>query len=150
MRGLISLVMFALASLAAPVPKAVKDADSLSGEWEVVERRTGKVAPKGAAGVVWAILGEELTIRPKGANAAPITTAEYKLVRPEKGKKGELDYRLSYPDGKPTIVYRGRFEVDGETMRFCYTTDSTADRPTDFEPREKVVVYTFKRVTDSK
>jgi uncharacterized protein (TIGR03067 family) len=147
---MLSLLLLAAPVFAAPVPKALRDADTLTGEWEVVERRSGKVAPKGAAGVVWSIRGEELTIRPKGANAAPITTARYKLARPEKGKKGELDYHLNYDNGKPSLTYRGRFEVDGDTLRFCYTTDSTADRPTDFEPRDKVVVYTFKRVPPAK
>lgn len=133
---------------AAPVPKAIKSA-GLDGTWEVTERhsRGRKVVDRYT--IRWMIDGEQLTIERSsngtpGPVPQPVHPPAYKLVR-SAAAANALDYTIEYPTGGFSTL-KGVYDLDGNTLQFCYTTSREGDRPAECGPADTTAYYVFKRV----
>ncbi len=150
--ALVAVVATAAAAVAAPVPKSIKKAPpTLDGTWEVVEYHSSGRKVNSAITTRWVIDGQTLQIERvnKGGGAAirPATTVAYSLVRPEGGADNALDYTYTYNNGvTPPRTMPGITEVDGDTLKFCWTSTPGGERPKDCTPAQGNMVYIFKRV----
>lgn len=138
------------AALAAPVPKEVKKRPAdLNGTWEVVEYHTGgnKV---NLANTKWVIDGESLQIQRNNAALPGKLAVTYSLKKPQGGADNALDYVLTYDEnaGRPPRTNPGVFELDGDTLKFCWS--SRGERPTECKPDQTNFMYVFKRVDPAK
>jgi uncharacterized protein (TIGR03067 family) len=149
----------AVTAPAAPVPKAVKEQrPKLDGTWEVTEQHSrGNRVNVTTTTTRWTIDGESLTIQRTNAKGVALKPAAitYTLVVPDDGDGNALDYVLTYNNGTtPTRTYPGVFEVDGDTLKFCYLPTTakagTAARPTECKPDQSNILYVFKRVEADK
>jgi uncharacterized protein (TIGR03067 family) len=152
----IALVVAAFASaatVAAPVPKDLKKKEvKLDGTWEVVEYHTNGVKVNSTVTIKWVIDGQNLTIEraAKGGAIGRPVNVSYSLVRPEGGAANALDYVLTYNNGaNPPRTMPGVFELDGDSLKFCWSTAVSGDRPAGCAPAQGNFLYVFKRA-DSK
>jgi len=143
---------FASAALAAPVPKDLKKKTaSLDGTWEVTEWFSSGNKVTTSVTIRWVIDGQNLTIErtnPKGGGAlARATTVTYTLVKPDGGASNALDYTYNYTNGlNPSRTMPGVFEVDGDTLKFCWTSTTNGERPAECKPAQGTTMYVFKKV----
>jgi uncharacterized protein (TIGR03067 family) len=154
----------AATALAAPVPKEVKkQVPKLDGTWEVTEQHSRGNKVNVTTTIRWTIDGEALSIErlnKQGGVALPAVpakavTATYTLVRPENAEGNALDYVITYNNGGPAPRnYPGVFELDGDTLKFCYVPTAgkagAVARPTECKPDESNVMFVFKRVDPAK
>jgi uncharacterized protein (TIGR03067 family) len=64
-------------------------------------------------------------------------------------KVNELDYaELGEPFKYPACTLKGIYKLDGDRLTICFTLDSEAKRPTEFQPGKKTVVLTLGRAKD--
>ena len=145
----VALLLIGFGSIvAAPVPKAIKNQNSLEGIWEVTEwYSAGRKVNAGNTITRWTVQGDTLTIDRQvgnGAVARPVNGPSYKLERTEAAEKA-VDYTINYANNGRTITYPGLYEVDGDTLKFCYALRGT-DRPTECQEGPSNVLYLFKRV----
>lgn len=145
-----ALALFAAAVAAAPVPKEVKkQPPKLDGTWEVVEYHVNGNLSKSAIVTRWVIDGQTLNIervRQGGAVLAKPATVSYSLVKPDGGPANALDWTYTYTNGPQPRTMPGVVEVDGDTLKFCWTNTGTGDRPTECKPTQTNLMYVFKRV----
>jgi uncharacterized protein (TIGR03067 family) len=147
----VAVVAFASAAVAAPVPKSIKKpAPTLDGTWEVVEYHSNGRKVNSAVTTRWVIDGQTLTIervnKGGGAMIKAAATIAYSLVKPEGGADNALDYTITYNNGvTPPRINPGVTEVDGDTLKFCYSL-AGGERPKDCTPAQGNMVYVFKRV----
>jgi uncharacterized protein (TIGR03067 family) len=146
---LVAVVLPAVAA-AAPVPKGLK-AKSLDGTWEVVEQHSRGNKVTSRVQVRWTIDEEKLTVDryQKGQavilkQTRPLT---YTLTKPDPARSADVDYTISYSDGRTPVTYHGRLEVEGDTLRFCYEPRNNGERPAECKPTETNVYFEFRRVT---
>ena len=148
MRSILALVVFVVSLPAAPVPKGVKKPPSADGVWECVEMNSdGRSMDVPAHMRYFKIDGETMS------NGQP---ALKEMVRPI----GELrPFTLRIDDSaRPTlrtmvdsdgIVHSAVFELDGDTLRWAFTTDR--DRTLiECKPGLGVCYYLFHRVKEGK
>lgn len=135
-------------AVAAPVPKEIKNArPPLDGTWEVVEYHSRGRLMNNATPVKWVIEGEKITILRN--NVAAKTRISYSLEKPDGGADDHLDYVLTYPQAdREKKVNPGVFELDGDTLRFCWST--RGERPAECKPDQNNLMYLFKRVEADK
>ena len=145
---ILAVLGFSTVAQPAPVPKAIKNQNSLEGVWEVTEwYSAGRRVNAGTTTTRWTVTGDALTIERQVANgriAQPVNGPTYKLQRAE-AAGNEVDYTITYANNGRTITYPGRYEVDGDTLKFCYALRGT-DRPTECKEGPSNVLYLFKRV----
>jgi uncharacterized protein (TIGR03067 family) len=148
-----ALVLFALAAVvasAAPVPKDLKkQSTTLDGRWEVVEYHSNGRKVNSATAITWVIDGQNLSIervnKAGGAVAKPANVS-YTLVKPDGGSANALDYTYNYTANNiPPRTMPGVFEVDGDTLKFCYATAVGGERPAACEPAQGTLLYVFKK-----
>ncbi len=139
-------------AVAAPVPKDLKKKDvKIDGTWEVVEWHSHGTKVNGTLAMKWVIDGQTLSIErtnPKlgGAIARPAGVS-YTLVKPDGGAANALDYTINYTNGlNPSRAMPGVFELDGDSLKFCYTSAANGERPAKCEPAQGNIMYVFKRV----
>jgi uncharacterized protein (TIGR03067 family) len=152
--ALVALALASAAAVAAPVPKDLKKKEAkLDGTWEVVEYHSNGVKVNSAAAIKWVIDGQNLTIErnnPKGGIAVRPATVTYTLVKPDGGAANALDYTYNYTNGAiPSRAMPGVFELDGDSLKFCWTTNVNGERPAECAPAQGNFLYVFKRA-DSK
>lgn len=132
------------AVVAAPVPKDVKKVPPMDGTWEVVEWHDYGEQMKPPVGLKWVIEGSDLKVeRSKARAARPKGGPTHKLVKPDGANEIELDHVITPPNGKARTL-RGVYELDGDTLKFCWADDGT--RPASCKPTADNSLYVFKRV----
>jgi hypothetical protein len=142
------LIVTPLLAAPAPVPKAVKKAATINGTWEVVESHMNGQRENGAPTIRWTINGEMLVIeiRVRGV-FRQVTGATYCLVKPAGSRRNEIDYILTPADtGDLPSIFRGRFELDGDTLKVCRAHSPGQDRPVGCKPSEGANLYVLRRV----
>jgi uncharacterized protein (TIGR03067 family) len=137
-------------AVAAPVPKALKKpAVTIEGSWRMQSQESGgqPTPPNKGDYNLWVVDGGTMT-----------------LIREDNaGKEGVYPCRFTSEtngDGVRTFEYkvdqngyhrRGVCELDGDTLRVAFGTDSkTPPKAVKGEGGSGVTLYTFQRVTDSK
>lgn len=140
MRPLVVLLLVALPTLAAPVPKGLKKAppQKPDGVWLLIEFSSdGAVpAPPKSMALDWVIEGEFIHVGAK--------------VEPAHGAKGPPNFTIVDQD-RPNLRKWGSlpatFEVDrdGDTLRCCYAHDGRKEL-TECKPDKGIHYYVFKRV----
>lgn len=144
------------AAFAAPVPKEVKkQAPNLDGTWEVTEWHSAGNKVNSTVTIRWVIEGDKLTIERNNAKAGGILknpNVSYSLVKPDGGEANALDYTITYntPNAPPARTLPGVVEVDGDTLKFCYTNAVNGTRPAECKPEQTNTLYVFKRVDTGK
>lgn len=154
----LSLALTAAPAFAAPVPKEVKkQAPKLDGTWEVTEWHSAGNKVNSSITIRWVIEGDKLTIERNNANAKgggliKSANVSYSLVKPDGGEGNALDYTITYntPNGPPARTLPGVVEVDGDTLKFCYTNTVNGTRPAECKPEQTNTLYVFKRVDTGK
>lgn len=140
-------VLTSLVSVAAPVPKSLRPrVPILDGTWEVVEQYSSGRRVNSSTKTTWVIDGESLQIVRNGKPV--VTTTKYYLVKPDEDGPNALDYQYVYSNGTRTRTYPGVVAVEGDTLKFGYSTRGT--RPDECVPEQATTMYVFKRVDGSK
>ena len=151
----LAAVLLASVAVAAPVPKDLKKKEvSLNGSWEVVEWHSNGNKVNSTVAMKWVIDGQTLTIERQNKGGGLIgkpANISYTLVKPDGGAPNALDYTINYANGlNPCRSMPGVFEVDGDSLKFCYASLVNGERPAKCEPAQGTVLYVFKRVDASK
>ena len=152
--ALLAAAVASAATFAAPVPKDLKkQSGSLDGTWEVVEYHSNGRKVNSTATIKWVIDGQNLSIErtnPKLGGAVAVirpANVSYTLVKPEGGPANALDYTYNYANGvTPSRTMPGVFELDGDTLKFCWTTTAGGERPAECSPTQGTLMYVFKKV----
>ena len=133
---------------AAPPPREAKKAATIDGTWEVAERHLNGNRDDGTTTIRWTINGESLVIEMRGrAGFRPVAGSTYRLVKPAGGRANEIDYVHTPPGPNvPPGVFRGRFELDGDTLTVCKAGSPGQERPAECTPAGGTDLYVFKRV----
>jgi uncharacterized protein (TIGR03067 family) len=139
------------AAVAAPVPKGLKEqAASLDGTWEVVEWYSNGGKVNSTVAIKWTVSEGSLTIErtnAKGGGLAKNPSVTYSLVKPDGGAVNALDYTITYANAAtPPRVLPGVFELDDDSLKFCYVSQLNGTRPTECKAEQGNVLYVFKRV----
>ncbi|MCU0704311.1 MAG: TIGR03067 domain-containing protein [Fimbriiglobus sp.] len=150
----ILVVLVGSLAVAAPVPKDLrKKPANLNGVWEVVEYHVNGNKSNSTISTKWVIDGESLTIERVAKGGAVIGKAanvSYFLVKPEGGPANALDYTYVYTNNAiPSRAMPGVYELDADTLKFCWTNTPNGERPGECKPAQGNLMYVFKRV-DSK
>lgn len=136
------------ATLAAPVPKALKAAP-LDGRWLRVEvTQDGKTeVDKGEE--VWEISGERLVPYRMGVNSSTVTNSTSTLKLPDGITGNTVDGGCTYhgeEGDRVAPVSRGLFQLDGDTLTMCFSR--SAERPKSLTPAKGEYRMVFTRVKD--
>ena len=156
MHRLIVLLICAAPLAAAPVPKALKKKPSLDGTWLVDDCWYNLDKHDRTEWRVWTATGEKLA-------AYPVNDVDEWRAYIDDKKPYCWRWTITFPDpndptaidmregeGEKAKVLRGRFVLDGDSLKLCYNVTVTEPRPTVCEPAKTVVYYSFKRVEESK
>lgn len=138
---LLALVVGAVAS-AAPVPKSIKrkKAASPDGTWKLVEFwSNGNKGTAQGMTPIWVLEGEAFYVGPKQEGSY------WQLTIPDPDKPTLR--RFAPGRNTATTPYQAAVEVDGDTLKFCYASD-TSVAVTECSPNKNVHYYVFTRVTD--
>ena len=133
---------FALAPVtAAPVPKAVKRAESIVGEWREVTPAPDGQPTESATGYTWRFEADlsAAVVWPDGT----LIPAEYRLD-PEGVVKG-YDWTLT----RHNTRFVGVYELSGDVLRTA-TVSAGKERPTEVKPGANVEYRTYVRVKPGK
>ena len=124
----------------APLPKVPKTA-TIDGTWEVVERHVNGRRDDSAVSHPLDDHGGVACDRDEGrAGFRRVAGFTYRLVKPAGGRAGEIDYVLTPADGDtPPSAFRGRFELDGDTLKVCRSHSPEQDRPAGCEPSADMI-----------
>ena len=150
---------FAASAVAAPVPKEIKKTvPKLDGTWEVTEWFSQGNKINSSVTIRWTVDGEKLTIQRsnvKGVGGLGGRAVSYSLVPVKDGPANALDYTLTYPNGGPAPrSYPAVFEMDGDTLKVCYSSSNpnggAPERPTECKAAVGNILYVFKRVEADK
>lgn len=144
----IALLLLAAPLLAAPVPKDLKKKDvRLDGKWEAVEYYyNGKIVLNNVV-VTWVIDGEKLSIDQVARGVGQVgDTADvtYALVKPDGGAANAIDYTYTNTS-TPKRTIPGVFELEADSLKFCWTNAASGERPTECKPSLGTGMYVFKR-----
>lgn len=141
-----SLLAFAAAGIAAPVPKSVRGVpNKLDGTWEIVELWSGMNDVTSLNPWVWEIRGEQLTIfvrQKDGTLKLHDPNMTTTLVRPKNGEPTDVDYVRD--DGKSPMLFKGNVVVDGERLVLSFDSPGKP-RPTERKPSRAGWHYVFER-----
>lgn len=148
--ALLAAAVTSTAALAAPVPKDLKKQPAtLDGRWEVVEYHSNGRKVNSATSITWVIDGQNLSIErvnKAGGVLAKPANVNYTLVKPDGGAANALDYTYNYTNGAtPPRTMPGVFEVDGDTLKYCYSNTVGGERPAGCEPAQGTLMYVFKK-----
>jgi uncharacterized protein (TIGR03067 family) len=151
----VGAALTAMAFAPTPVPKgtkAAKKAATIDGTWEVVERHVNGHRDDSASPIRWTIKGESLVVEARVRGVfRQVKGPRYRLVKPAGGRANEIDYVLTPADrGGPPSTFRGRFGLDGDTLKVCRAHSPEQDRPAGCNPSAGADLYVFKRVKDGK
>jgi len=130
-------------AVAAPVPKAIKGkkGGSPDGTWKLVEFwSNGKQGTAQGMTPVWVLEGEAFYVGPKQESSY------WQLTIPDPDKPSLR--RFSQGRTSTPTPYHAAIEVDGDTLKFCYASD-TSVAVTECTPNQNVHYYVFKRLTDA-
>jgi len=148
-----SLLIGLALAVGAPAPKETpKEAPKLEGDW-IIERFEGpKDGPPGA--VTMTFTADRILI--KEAKREKPEEAAYTVDL--KKKPATIDIRPGRPGGAAgagappkEVVVQGILEIEGDTLKLCFTRDS-AERPTEFkgDAEKGVMLIILKRVKADK
>ena len=134
--------------LAAPVPKGLKKAGSpLDGIWEVVDCSFDDKPQRATPVQFWEIEDGWAEVSCRG-----VCFSRVQLNRPDGADANAVNYHEhALGVGRMLIktpTFAGVFEREGDTLRFCFSTDS--EQPNDFTPGDRRMVYLLKRVKEEK
>jgi len=133
------------ATLAAPVPKALKEkAAGLNGLWEVVCTELGEVVQVGT-GQTWEIDGEKVILRSGGKVGQG---CHYTLVVPTEGGSDAVDFTTVFDESGEAFGQRGRRVTDGDTLTLYLAM--RGERPAEAKAGKGVIVYSFRPVNTHK
>lgn len=127
-------------AVAAPVPKALKvsDTDRLQGRWECVSD-DGGAGPQPNDSSWIEVVGDRLNF---GSTKAPgYTTHPFKLDQTASLKR--IDLERAAGEFAPGI-----YHLDGDTLTWCRTFESSDPRPKELKGGDHCVCYVFKRAKD--
>jgi uncharacterized protein (TIGR03067 family) len=144
------LIGLALA-VGAPAPKETpKETPKLEGEW-VVEKFEGPKEDQPPGSITMTITADRILIK----EAKRDKPEEAGYIADLKKKPATIDIRPGRPGGAGAppkeMVVQGILEINGDTLKLCFTRDG-AERPTEFKgDAEKGVMLIFlKRVKAEK
>ena len=141
----LALLLSALgsASLAAPVPKELKNSNRLEGTWEVVEFRMNGQETEIYKGARWKIGQEAIDIEYPEAIRARYPSVSNKINGVDRSASPKcLDYTNYLGQDRKAI-----YDIVGDKMILSIPTE-TPDRPKVFQADETNLFYTFKRVKE--
>ena len=143
MRPLFVLLLLVVPVVAAPVPTAVKKAATADGVWEWVEfnGNDGKLQYAIQKPSYWRIEGDRISTGKPSVEEVLREELKHTLrVRDEKQQN-----LRTFDIG--VVKYSAVVELDGDTLRWCYATDSTVTI-TECKPANGVYYYVFERVKE--
>jgi uncharacterized protein (TIGR03067 family) len=136
----------AAAALAAPVPKALKKDAPLDGRWVLDSQvADGTVAVLPDDQDEWTVSGNTLTIEQKGRRRGVVRAVRCTL---ESALASAGPRTFEYKVTTNSYHRRGVCEVDGDTLRVAFSTGDSGP-PGEVKSGAGVVLYTFRRLTDS-
>ncbi len=124
---------------AAPVPKSLKaKAASPDGTWKLVEFwSTGNKGNTQGMTAVWVLDGESFYVGPKNESNF------WQLTTPDPAKPTARRFANGRNNSS---TYPAMVEVEGDTLKFCYGTDSSAEIA-GCAPAKNVYYYVFTRLS---
>ena len=148
----VGATLAAMAFAPAPLPKVPKKTATIDGTWEVVERHVNGRRDDARVSHPLDDHGGVAAIEMRGrAGFRRVAGFTYRLVKPAGGRAGEIDYVLTPADGDtPPSAFRGRFELDGDTLKVCRSHSPEQDRPAGCEPSAGTDLYVLKRANGAK
>lgn len=141
--ALLSALVVGAVGFAAPVPKSIKrkKSDSPDGTWKLVEFwSNGNQGTAQGMTPIWVLEGEAFYVGPKQEGSY------WQLTIPDPDKPNLR--RFAPGRNSSTTPYQAAVEVDGDTLKFCYASD-TSVAVTECSPHQNVHYYVFTRVTDA-
>jgi len=146
-RPLLVLVLVPVLTVAAPVPKSLKNQrPNFDGGWDVTEVYTDGRRLELGAFQWWVAAGE--VYRGPDLKREPGETCPA-LECPADARPGQVNYVLRH-EGKLLSTSPALFEFDGEVLRVCYAGNRHPDRPTDLVPAEGNTLLVLKRIKGAK
>jgi uncharacterized protein (TIGR03067 family) len=152
MRTLVTLLVFAAPLVAAPVPKALKKADALGGEWQVVEWHLDGERMQLSDDIRWVIDGEQVAVAGK-KEAVPVgfqSDVTRQIKRTEGGEANAVEYIMTPTDGGRPTVRPAVIELTADTFKLCMTDMHNGPRPTACAPAVGTIMFVLKRVEADK
>jgi uncharacterized protein (TIGR03067 family) len=157
-KGTLSCVVVALVGISAPhiaAPlhaeppdkKSPSDSELIRGTWKVISCEVGgKDAPE-FRDLRIVFTADRLKFMPKKGADEPMTVS-YKLDAAKKPKHIDTSHEID--PGKP-IVQLGIYELDGDTLRYCWEAASKG-RPKEFKTKANGTsqLFVLKRVKEEK
>jgi uncharacterized protein (TIGR03067 family) len=154
------LLFLAPIAFAAPVPRDRKASDdqSILGGWELTAYERGTNAKLKAAATSTLNVGNKWVLEPDNKmtmyRKATKTTPRphtYKIDSTKNPKT--IEWRMTSAAGdeiETGLVYRGIYEIDGDTLKICYVTSGSKELPKSLKPEVGQFLYTFKRLPKDK
>ena len=131
----------AVATVAAPVPKAVKSRPTADGVWELVEFDGDNGRVKMTAPSYWMIEGDRISIgKYQLAELSRDDLRDHLTVRDP--DRPELRHYFNPPDGQKRSAV---LVLEGDTLRFAFDTSFTLTL-IECTPGPHVYYYVFRRV----
>ncbi len=133
-------------SVAAPVPRSLKQPPTLDGRWEAVTMTQGGTDVSRSNPTVWDIRGDTVTRyyrESDGSLRADSATAT--ITWPDSARRDEIDYTVN--NGATKALFRARLKLtaDEVVVRFA---DLDAPRPADLTDGKDGWYYVYRRVRD--
>jgi uncharacterized protein (TIGR03067 family) len=127
--GVVAVVLLALVGYDARADDAKDDLKALEGTWELVSfERDGKdVKVQGDTKATYT--GDKFVVK-RGDQV--ISAGTMKLDPSKKPKASDATYTEGPDKGK---TFKGIYQIDGETVKFCRAGSPDDDRPTEFKTK---------------
>lgn len=152
--SLFAVGLFASALVAAPVPKdkeKTKDEDAIQSTWKADKFENAGAPggpPPGELEKIRFVFEKDGKLRVTGGPSGDEMTGTYKLDPAAKLKA--IDMVVKDPSGREHTAL-GVYELDGDTLKLCFSDGDNKPRPEELKPDGKgVAVVTFTRVKDEK
>lgn len=149
MGRLVLLLLCAAPALAAPVPKVVKQAATLDGTWEVVERRNDGVLLEPTGREFWVFDGGQYSLFDGLKDESELADPKRK---PFSGRRVVPDPQdataIDLDEGPHHNI--SRMALDGDTLHIAITIARNQVRPAEAKPGQGVAYIKFQRVDPAK
>lgn len=135
--ALLLVGLLAPLATAAPVPKSLKKNTSVDGTWKLTEFwSNGQKGNAEGMTPVWVLEGESFYVGPKAEGN------HWQLSIPDATRPNVRKFAHGRGTANP---YPAMVEADGDTLRFCYASDTSAQID-GCAPAKNVYYYVFTRL----
>jgi uncharacterized protein (TIGR03067 family) len=115
-----------------------EDKEKLQGEWRLVSREQNGESETIETRAKFKFEGDNIH------SSHPPYDGSFSVDSSKKPKTIDITIKDGRVDGK---VWKGLYELDGDTLKICFGSIEMPDRPAEFKSKgDQVFVFTYKRV----